>query len=171
MESIDCKKREEMAQRLGCTFCEDGIFSEMILDLADYKEKTLPIDGISFGFYHGDIRVIRQIVAAVDEAWVKYFHETTLVFCGYSKGNPISFCILDVDADCILATSNKRIGAIGCVGTVPQYRNRGIGLRMVDLATIYLKNEGCDKSSVSYTHIDRWYHKLGYQTYARFSLG
>lgn len=41
---------------------------------------------------------------------------------------------------------------------------------MVDLATFNLKNEGCDKAYISYTHIDKWYEKLGYQTFARFSF-
>lgn len=59
---------------------------------------------------------------------------------------------------------------LGCVGTVPQYRNRGIGLRMVDLATLFLKNEKCDKAYIHYTHIDKWYAALGYQVFARFNL-
>lgn len=73
-------------------------------------------------------------------------------------------------ADCVLSVPGVKVGSIGCVGTLPQYREQGIGLRMVELATLYLKNAGCDKSYVSYTHIERWYQKLGYQVFARFSF-
>lgn len=168
--NIDFKKREEMEKQMNCKFCDDGIFSEMILDISNYKEKTQPIDNIEFDFYNGDISVIKEIVSLVDDEWVQYFNENTLVFCGYCNKTPVSFCILDVNADCILETHNEKIGAIGCVGTAPKYRNQGIALRMVDLATLYLKNEKCDKSSISHTNIDKWYSKLGYKTYARFSV-
>ncbi len=167
---IDCNKREKAEIQMGCTFCENGIFSEMIMNITNYQEKTQPIENIEYKFYSGDISLLKNIVALVDADWVQYFSENILVFCGYAGQEPISFCIINVNADCILETSNERIGAIGCVGTVPQYRKQGIGLRMVDLATLYLKNEGCDLSSISYTHIDKWYRKLGYQTYARFAL-
>lgn len=92
------------------------------------------------------------------------------MFFGYMGEKPVSFCVVNVNADCILSAPGVKVGAIGCVGTVPQYREAGIGLRMVDLTTLYLKNEGCDKAYISYTHIDKWYEKLGYQTFARFSF-
>lgn len=167
---IDDTRLKEMENQLGCTFCENGTFAEMSLELSGYQEKTYPTPGITYGFYRGDVENIRQTVAEVDENWVQYFNEGTHIFCGFEGEKPVSFCIVDVVADCILSPGEEKIGGVGCVGTVPQYRERGIGLRMVDLATVYLKEQGCDVSTISYTHIDQWYGKLGYQTYARFSF-
>lgn len=169
-EVFNFNKMNEMERRLGCTFCDEGIFAEMSMDLADYQGKTAPIPNTEFKFYEGDIETLKQTVALVDDEWVQYFDSDTHVFCGYKDGRVVSFCSIDTDADCILSTSGIRVGSIGCVGTIPQYRKNGIGLRMVDLATAYLKNEGCDKSYIHYTHIDDWYAKLGYQTFARFNI-
>ena len=63
-----------------------------------------------------------------------------------------------------------KIGGIACVGTIPEYRKMGIGLRLVDLATLYLKKKGFDYSYIHYTHLEKWYNKLGYQGIAKFSL-
>lgn len=169
-EKIDEIKLEEMKNRLDCTFCDDGEFSEMILDLDDYKEKTSPMADIEFGFFEGDVKDIKAAVALVDEDWVQYYHEGTSAFCGFEGGKIVSFCIVEKEPYCILSPGGKKIGGIGCVGTVPQYRKRGIGLRMVDLATVYLKEEGYDRANISYTPIEKWYGKLGYQTFTRFSL-
>ena len=62
-----------------------------------------------------------------------------------------------------------RISGPGCVGTVPAYRKKGIGLEMVRRATIMLKEEGFDLSWIHYTHIGPWYEKLGYRTVLRWN--
>lgn len=169
-EHIDQDKLLRMQQRLGCQFCQDGTYAEMSLELTHYREKTQSIPGVTYGFYHGDLDTLRQAVGAVDEEWVQYFCAESCVYCGFVDGKIASFCIVDVEADCIVSTKDCRVGSIGCVGTLPEYRGRQIGLRMVDLATVYLKEQGCEKTSISYTHIDHWYRKLGYETFARFSF-
>ena len=75
---------------------------------------------------------------------------------------------MEGDDNCPLAVPGIRVGSIGCVGTLPRHRGRKIGLRMVDLATVYLQREGYHKGYISYTAIDHWYAKLGYRTYTRF---
>lgn len=168
MEQLDPNKMRKFEQRLGCRFCEDGIFAEMSLGLGDYQEKTTPIAGITYGFYSGPISALREAVGKVEPEWVQYFTEDSRVFCGFAGERLVSFCSLSEDGDCPLAVPGVRVGSIGCVGTLPEYRGRQIGLRMVDLATVLLQNEGFHKAYISYTHIDHWYAKLGYQTFARF---
>lgn len=170
IENINQKKLKELEKRLGCRFCSDGMFAEMSLDIKDYHEKTVPIQNIEFSFCKGSIDDIKAAVAKVEEDWVQYFKSTENVFCGYCDGEIVSFCIIDSDVDCILSQDNIKVGSIGCVGTVPKSRKKGIGLRMVDLATVYLKNQKCDKAYIHYTHIDKWYAKLGYETFARFDI-
>lgn len=169
-EYINYIRLSAMEKEMGCVFCDDGIFAEMSLDLENYSSKTLPITNVDFKLYTGNANEIREIVSLVDENWCKYFNENTPVFCGYIDEQIVSFCILNTNADCIISRSGIKVGSIGCVGTVPKYRGRGIGLRMVDLATLMLKNENCNKAYISYTHIDSWYEKLGYHTFARFSI-
>ncbi|MGN0667096.1 MAG: GNAT family N-acetyltransferase [Huintestinicola sp.] len=169
-ENIDPAKQKEMSDRLGCVFCDDGDYAEMSMELHNYTEKTSPIPDVEFGFFHGDISLLRAAVAKVDEDWVQYFGKDSSVFCGYVNGWPVSFCIVDIDADCIISSPDSRIASIGCVGTIPDYRKQGIGLRMVDLATVYAKSKGCTKGYIHFTHIDQWYAKLGYETFARFSI-
>lgn len=167
---VDPQKLRNLEQRLGCRICEDGIFAEMGMTLGGYREKTTPIPGVEYGFYSGDLAPLQQAVAAVDEDWAQYFTGGSPVFCGFMDGQIVSFCIVDADDDSPLALPGVRVGSIGCVGTLPQHRGGGIGLRMVDLATVYLQQQGFHKTYISYTHIDHWYARLGYQTFARFSF-
>lgn len=167
---INLEKQKEMEKRLGCTFCDDGKFAEMYIDLSGYNEQTKPIENVVYQFYDGQMDDMKQAVNLVDKEWVQYFNNRQNIFCGYVENQLASFCLIDIDVDCMISTDNCKVGSIGCVGTLPQYRKNGIGLRMVDLATVYLKEKNCDKSYVSYTHIDKWYEKLGYQTFARFTF-
>lgn len=127
-------------------------------------------DDIRFGYFDGSREVLKIAVAKVDEDWVKYFDDGD-VFCAF-RGNEIaSFCLTDDDETCILSDSVNRIGSVGCVGTVPEFRKRGIGLNMVALASDELKKRGCGKIFIHYTHIYDWYAKLGYKTFLWVRLG
>lgn len=169
-EGIVFQRLLDMQARLGCVFCTDGEFSEMSQPLFNYQEQTAPIPNVRYDFYHGDMTLLQQLVASVDEEWCQYFTSQTPIFCAYWDDTPVSFCIVDTDADCLISLPGVKIGSIGCVGTIPAYRGHGIALRMVDLATVLLQKSGCEQGYISYTHIDHWYQKLGYRTFARFSF-
>lgn len=170
MEKIDRNKIREFEQRRGCRVCPEGIFAEMSMRLGAYREKTAPIPGVTFEFYRGGLEDLQAAVRQVDEEWVQYFTGESPVFCGFRDGKIASFCIVEEDTGCMIAAPAIRVGSIGCVGTVPEFRSRGIGLRMVDLATVHLQKEGFHRAYIGYTHIDRWYAQLGYRTFARFSF-
>ena len=57
-----------------------------------------------------------------------------------------------------------KTGGPGTVGTLSEYRNRGIGLTTVKNVTQILKEEGFDYSCIHFTGISEWYNKLGYKT-------
>lgn len=61
------------------------------------------------------------------------------------------------------------IGGPGCVGTIPEYRRRGIGLEMIRRATEILRKDGYDLSWIHYTPLERWYSKLGYRAILRWN--
>lgn len=144
-------------------------FEEMILSLGERLcgyEKELGED-ISFGFYNGDKDALKAAVAKVDEDWVQFF-DGGRIFCGYCGGEIASFCIVDDMGEHDVNGRSFRVGGPGCVGTVPEYRRRGIGLAMVARVTKILADEGFDISYIHYTGVADWYAKLGYKTIVKW---
>lgn len=146
---------------------EDWIFDEMLLRLEKFDihkyEKTLD-SSVTFGFFEGDRAELLKAVERVDPGWTAYFGEEDRVLCGCLDGKVASFCIVD-DMGCYEINGQKlKIGGPGCVGTLPEFRDRGIGLTMVKKATQILKDEGYDYSYIHYTYVAPWYAKLGYKT-------
>jgi len=113
------------------------------------------------------METLHQAVAQVNADWVKYFREGGRILCAMDGENVASFCnISDMGRHLGL-----RIGGPGCVGTVPQYRKKGIGLELVRRATLMLQQDGFDLSWIHFTYVERWYMKLGYQPVCRWNSG
>ena len=147
---------------------EDRVYAELIMDLRISTPEPLPYpcpDNIMYGEYHGELEKIRNTVGRVDEEWIRYYTERSRVFCAFDKNAIASFCILEDWG----RQDGLLIGGPGCVGTVPEYRKKGIGLEMVRRATIKLKEEGFDLSWIHYTHLWPWYEKLGYRTVLKWN--
>ena len=89
--------------------------------------------------------------------------------CGFFE--IASFCILGYNDATILNDGAKRMGSIGCVGTVPDFRRRGIGLEMVAEAAKLLLQRGCDDIFIHYTAVYDWYSRLGFKTRLFLKLG
>ena len=146
---------------------EAYIFDEQIIDLHTWQEGA-PVacpDRITFGFYKGDIETLQSAVREVEDDWVRWFGKGDRVFCAFDGDKVVSFCILDAFGE----ADGKKVGAPGCVGTIPSYRKQGIGLRMVQKATAILKDGGYDLSWIHYTAVGHWYAKLGYKTVVRWN--
>ena len=147
---------------------KDWVFSELIMDLRnDSPREVMPhcLENITFGEYKGDISRLKKAVNEVDEDWVQYFGEWSRIFCAFDKDEVVAFCILSD----LGTQDNLKIGGPGCVGTIPKYREKGIGLEMVRRATVLLKKEKYDISWIHYTHIENWYKKLGYETVLKWN--
>ena len=146
---------------------EEESFDEQIIDLHAWQEGTpVPCPAhITFGFYKGDAETLQAAVCEVDEDLPQWFGRTERVFCAFDGDRIASFCILDSFGE----ADGRKVGAPGCVGTVPAYRKQGIGLRMVQLATTILKDEGYDLSWIHYTAVGHWYARLGYKTVVRWN--
>lgn len=146
----------------------EDVFNEQILLLKDFDAEAVSVpcpEGITFGIAEGRTEDIRAAVALVDEDWVQYFGKESLVFCAFEGERIVSFCCLDDMG----WHQGLHISGPGCVGTIPERRGHGIGLRMVQLATQYLKGNGFDASYIHYTHIDHWYARLGYETIIKWN--
>lgn len=150
--------------KLSETFCE------MALPLRDFVPPPYSApDNVRFGFYDGDISALRAAVSAVDEEWVQYFEDGGCFFCCFYGGEIAAFCIVGGDEICALSDGKRKIGSIGCVGTVPQFRRKGLGLHMTALAADWLKACGCDSVFIHYTHLEHWYARLGAEAFLRFA--
>lgn len=146
----------------------EDVFVEQLMLLEDFSADavTLPSpEGITYGILQGRRDELRQAVALVDEDWVQYFGDDGLVFCAFEGDRIISFCCLDDMG----WHDGMHISGPGCVGTIPEKRGHGTGLRMVQLATEYLKQNGFHASYIHYTHIGHWYAKLGYETILKWN--
>ncbi len=148
----------------------DEVFEEMILWLEGFSPDAVKIDvpaGITFGDYDGDLDTLLDAVARVEEGWLPIYREPNRVFCAFDGGRPVSFCIVEP----MKSYASLKIGGPGCVGTVPAYRKKGIGLRMVQLATDILKKQGYDLSYIHYTGVAGWYARLGYEPILKWNSG
>jgi GNAT superfamily N-acetyltransferase len=149
-----------------CNIPDELIFDEMILSLDKFEshkyDKNLE-DNISFGYFEGDIDELKKIVERVVQHWAQFYDAKQRIYCGYIDGKIASFClIVDMGVHNINGREVK-IGGPGCVGTLPEYRNKGIGLTMVKNVTQILKAEGYDYSYIHFTGVAPWYEKLGYK--------
>lgn len=146
---------------------ENWKFDEMLLRLEEFDphkyEKALE-PSVTVGFFEGKRAELLKAVEQVDPDWPVYFGEEDRVLCGWLDGKVASFCIVDHMGTHEVNGRKLKIGGPGCVGTLPEYRDRGIGLTMVKKATQILKDEGYDYSYIHYTYVAQWYAKLGYET-------
>lgn len=152
---------------------QDYLFSELVLDLrkpmpSEMTTSLLCPSEIYFDEYHGEIKKIQEAVSLVDNDWVQYFNDNTRIFCAFDKKSNDK-----IAAFCILSNwgiyNGIRIGGPGCVGTIPEYRKKGIGLELVRKATELFIKDGYDISWIHYTHLEKWYSKLGYKTVLKWN--
>lgn len=146
-------------------YVKTGSCAEMKRELSDFSADMYDIpvpEGTHFGFC-SPCDKLRMAVAAVEEDWVQYFEDCE-VFCGYYDGEIASFCIVGDDEVC-LASDGRKTGSVGCVGTVPKFRKKGIGLKTVALAMEELKRRGCGSCFIHYTNVYDWYARLGCVTF------
>lgn len=141
-------------------------FGERIAEMSGGRNELLlnPADtpGISFEIRQAD-ETVRNAVSKVDTDWVQYFADGE-VMCAVFGGNIAAFCILEEDVSCVLSGGTSKMGSIGCVGTVPEFRRHGIGLEMVKRASAELLGRGSERIFIHYTGVYGWYAKLGYHT-------
>jgi len=146
---------------------EGEIYSEMVLkpdsfDPGIYGKKFA--GNITFGVYDGDLNRLHDAVEKVIPHWIPFFTEYSEVYCGYVDGLVASFCMIEDMGTYEENGVTYKIGGPGCVGTLPEYRNLGIGLTMVRDVTNIFKERGYDLSYIHYTGVPQWYAKLGYRT-------
>lgn len=146
----------------------EEIYDEQVMNLHTFSVDAVSIScpsHITFGLYQGDFEVLKDAIREVEDDWVQFFSPKDQVFCAFDGDKIVSFCMLDDFG----SYQGLKIGAPGCVGTIPAYRKQGIGLKMVQKATQLLKEAGYDLGWIHYTHVEHWYAKLGYETVLKWN--
>ena len=146
---------------------EDGRWDEMALDLRGFSPQAVEIPvpgGVTFGFWTGDAQALRAVVRRVDTGWPELFGGEQPAYCAFVDGRVAAFCLVED----MCTFQGLRVGGPGCVGTLPEFRRQGIGLKMVQNATALLRDRGFDLSYIHYTGVASWYAKLGYRTVLRW---
>lgn len=141
----------------------ENIYVEQVMDLHTYDPEALELTcpaHITFGLYQGDMESLHETIRLVEEDWTADYNEGDSVYCAFDGDKVVSFCLLDDFGE----YNGLRLGAPGCVGTIPEYRKQGIGLKMVQKATGMLKDMGYDLGYIHYTSVGHWYARLGYET-------
>lgn len=142
-------------------------YEEMILalDTDCYSQFDIPEpQGVEYGYYTGKAEELLEAVASVNSGWPQFFGKNDRVYCAFVDGKIASFCLIEDMGTHTYGGRQRKIGGPGCVGTVPEFRRRGIGLCMVRNATRILREAGYDISYIHYTGVAHWYARLGYQT-------
>lgn len=141
-------------------------YKELILWASDIEKTNIPIevpDNITFGMYEGDFEAFLFEVRRVDTGWAEIYKPGDRIYCGFDGEKIASFCMLEDMGTYTEDGVTYKIGGPGCVGTVPEYRKKGIGLKMIQKATAIIKDLGYDISYIHYTGVANWYAKLGYE--------
>ncbi|MBR3668280.1 MAG: GNAT family N-acetyltransferase [Ruminococcus sp.] len=149
-------------------FSAVGGCDEMLLHLKDYTFDERAFRGhltAEYGWYKGSTEALHRAVAEVDSSWVQYYEEGSSVFAATVNGEIASFCLVNTDVTNYLSDAYGRVGMPGCVGTVPKFRDQGIGIEMIARVTQYLRDCGMDISFIYFTGVADWYKKLGYEIF------
>jgi GNAT superfamily N-acetyltransferase len=144
-----------------------GYTYDMTLTLP--PEITVPIpDGVTFDVQPVNDEILAA-VEAVEKSWLGVYKSTPEdVLLAKLNGIIAGFCI---PAGWTRFDPDRDAGSVSCVGVLPEYRNRGIGLAMVSEALRYLTDNGCTRAELLYTSIPHWYGKLGFVPFHRLWMG
>ncbi len=153
----------------------DWVSADLTLNLSQYSTPNIPPSpyDIRFGLPSDKVHAQNSnAVEEVDSDWISYFAVPNApVFAAWRNENLAGFLLLDDHADVPYCPFDARVGTIGCVGVLRDYRKQGIGLRMVDAATRELIARGCAWAHIGYTHLSHWYGRIGYQVCMEFWMG
>ncbi len=145
---------------------ESHITYNMDIDTTDFEYAHLNIpkpQNIEYRFAEeSDKGELLKAVELVVPDWVDMYRECDdEILLAICDGRIAGFEMLNEYGGVFTKNAEKH-GCIGCVGTVPEFRKRGIGLDMTARSVQILKDRGCDKVQLLYLVLDKWYGKLGF---------
>lgn len=145
---------------------------DLVQDLGRLDMNTPKCDGIQFGYAKPEQKeALLAAVQSVEPKWVAVYRDTiNPVLIATDKDRVIGFVELTEQIS-FAAAFDQRVGGIGALGVVPEYRKRGVGRCLVSLAGQELRKRGVEVSYVAYTYLEKFYKSLGYQVYMNYWMG
>lgn len=145
-----------------------GYTYDMTVPLPVLKTADIP-NSVTFALQCANDAVL-EAVKNVEPAWLGVYENTDEdVILAKVNGNIAGFCL--VSAWNRFSAGRRDVGSVSCVGVLPEYRKRGIGLAMVSEALGYLTEEGFARAELLHTSIPGWYGKLGFEPLHRLWMG
>lgn len=116
---------------------------------------------------------ICDAVNSVEPKWVRFYrdHGGVKVITAECGGRTAGFVTVDTCAGTIITDEGNRTGLPGYLGVVPEYRCRGIGLRLIAFASQYMFSCGCTEVFLNYTSLDSWYAGAGFEECLWYWMG
>lgn len=148
----------------------------MELDLSEFDPDKLSIppapEGLKYRFAEkSDLPALLKAVEAAESGWVSIFADCSdPILLAELDGKIAGFEILCTTGGYFTRPA-ERVGSVGCVGVVPDMRQRGIGMDMVAKGVQWLGAQGCTQIELRYTWLESWYGKLGFKTVSRQWMG
>lgn len=156
-------------EKRGYTANWTSVNMELGLDGFDRDSLSIPPAPAGLGYRfaeESDRAALLDAVEAAEEGWVDVFANCVdPVFLAILDGKIAGFEVLASNGGRFLRPG-QQVGCVGCVGVVPERRERGIGMAMVAEGIQWLKDQGCTMIELRYVELERWYRKLGFQTVA-----
>lgn len=161
-------------EKRGYTAAWTSVNMELDLDGFDRNSLSIPPApaGLEYRFAEESDRTeLLAAVEAAEEGWVDVFVNCKdPIFLAIMDGKIAGFEVLASDGGRFLRPG-QRVGCVGCVGVVPEQRERGIGMDMVAQGIQWLKEQGSTMIELRYVELESWYRKLNFQTVAHQWMG
>ncbi|NLD93587.1 MAG: GNAT family N-acetyltransferase [Fibrobacter sp.] len=135
------------------------------LNVFDFNMRRIPLAPPQFEFrfaVESDKLSLLNAVMETEPTWRYYFEacsDPILVATDHNK--IIGFIIISLD-DALKKFEEKKVGSIGCIGVIPEYRKRGVGRQLVVHGLKWLKRQACLFVEARYVWDIQWYEKLGF---------
>lgn len=152
---------------------------DLIMYLKDYSYeaalrniKVPDLSNITFRYAEEqDRQRLEEAVKEVDADWCQYVTPKSGTLLVEENGEIMGFECVSTGGFKSPGSADLKVGAVGCVGVVPKFRERGIGKVMVAYGTQELCKQNVDVCYIGFTHLEKWYQSLGFETFLRFWMG
>ncbi|MDO5559735.1 MAG: GNAT family N-acetyltransferase [Oscillospiraceae bacterium] len=135
------------------------------------SESLLSGDIVRFELDNFDDTDLEYTVNAVEPKWLRLYRAPGHIITARTDDHIVGFSCISLYTPTLLSSSDGLSGSIDYVGVLPEYRNRGIGRRLIENSMRFQKESGCESAFIRYTSLDEWYRKCGFEEFIWYWLG
>lgn len=149
---------------------------DLIKEKDNFFEDSLlgnSINGIDYNYFNEtDRESLEQAVIDVGEPdWINCYKETKdSILVAKANNKIVGFMIYEKHIS-YPNTVNEHAGGFGCLGVIPQYRDKGIARNLINIGENKLLEDNIDCAFLGYTYLEEYYKKLGYSPDKYYWMG